>query len=144
LDSLPNSVIELSQNGHGQGAAAYVPPAVQLSSPSAEAAAATPRIGGGTDNTAHTQQNSNGVSPGAMAVHLVTPEVLDGTSHLSQGAADTKGNITAALLNYRTYVLAAAYAISFGVELAVNNILVKYLFEHFDLELAIAGALGKS
>eukprot|EP00879_Flechtneria_rotunda_P019127 GHRR01020082.1.p1 GENE.GHRR01020082.1~~GHRR01020082.1.p1 ORF type:complete len:366 (+),score=106.30 GHRR01020082.1:164-1261(+) len=48
----------------------------------------------------------------------------------------------AALLNYRTYVLAIAYAMCFGVELTVHNIVSLYLYSDFGLSLTTAGVLG--
>jgi nitrate/nitrite transporter NarK len=45
--------------------------------------------------------------------------------------------------NPRTYLLAAAYAACFGVELTVANIVSLYLFNHFSLSLTAAGFLGE-
>ena len=126
---LPSHLIQLSEVDNGDGPR----PAA------AEAAAAAAGREGGT-----THQHSISVLSSGIAGGIAHPQGLAGSSHLAEGAADPKGNITAALMNYRTYVLAATYAMSFGAELAVNNILVKYLFEHFELDLATAGALGEA
>lgn len=50
----------------------------------------------------------------------------------------------AALLNSRTYLLAAAYAACFGVELTVANIVSLYLYNQFHLTLTTAGIVGES
>jgi nitrate/nitrite transporter NarK len=46
------------------------------------------------------------------------------------------------LLNYRVYVLSLAYALCFGVELTMNNVIALYLFNHFGLSLTASGFLG--
>jgi hypothetical protein len=50
--------------------------------------------------------------------------------------------VPAAALNYRTYVMALAYALSFGVELTVDNIITAYFFDQFDLGLSAAGLVA--
>jgi NNP family nitrate/nitrite transporter-like MFS transporter len=47
-----------------------------------------------------------------------------------------------AALNYRTYVLALAYALSFGVELTVDNVITYYFFDQFDLGLTASGLVA--
>jgi len=47
-----------------------------------------------------------------------------------------------AVTNYRMWCLVATYGFCFGVELTVNNIIVSYLFDQFDLDLNVAGVLG--
>jgi len=44
--------------------------------------------------------------------------------------------------NYRLWVLTLTYGYCFGVELTMNNIVVQYFFDQFDLDLTIAGLLG--
>lgn len=48
----------------------------------------------------------------------------------------------AGVLNYRTWLLTAAYGFSFGVELTMNNIAASYFFDQFDLNLQISGILA--
>lgn len=47
-----------------------------------------------------------------------------------------------AVCNYRMWVLVVSYGLCFGVELTMNNIIVSYLFDQFDLPLTTAGLLG--
>eukprot|EP00959_Pyramimonas_sp_CCMP1952_P288432 6031438-Pyramimonas_sp.AAC.1 len=47
-----------------------------------------------------------------------------------------------AIMNYRMWVLVASYGMCFGVELTMNNIIVTYLFDQFNLGLTTAGLLG--
>eukprot|EP01025_Chloroclados_australasicus_P031183 TRINITY_DN314_c0_g3_i1.p1 TRINITY_DN314_c0_g3~~TRINITY_DN314_c0_g3_i1.p1 ORF type:complete len:507 (-),score=48.08 TRINITY_DN314_c0_g3_i1:209-1729(-) len=47
-----------------------------------------------------------------------------------------------AITNYRTWCLVATYGFCFGVELTMNNIIVQYFFDQFDLSLNVAGVLG--
>ncbi|KAF8054878.1 NRT2.2 [Scenedesmus sp. PABB004] len=47
-----------------------------------------------------------------------------------------------AAANYRTYGLALAYALCFGVELTTHNVATLYLYQHFGLSLTSAGLLG--
>jgi len=44
--------------------------------------------------------------------------------------------------NYRMWCMVATYGFCFGVELTMNNIIAPYLFDQFNLNLEIAGALG--
>jgi NNP family nitrate/nitrite transporter-like MFS transporter len=44
--------------------------------------------------------------------------------------------------NPRPYLLAAAYAACFGVEITIANIVSLYLFNQFHLSLTAAGLLG--
>ncbi|GFH26803.1 nitrate/nitrite transporter [Haematococcus lacustris] len=64
----------------------------------------------------------------------------------SGAMATAKGNVWATLkcgmLNYRTIVLALTYGYSFGVELTVDNIIVAYLYDQFQMNLTTAGGLG--
>lgn len=50
--------------------------------------------------------------------------------------------VPAAALNYRTYLLAIAYAMSFGVELTVHNVITSYFFDHFGLGFTAAGLVS--
>lgn len=47
------------------------------------------------------------------------------------------------LLNYRTYMMALAYALCFGVELTTDNVIAFYMYSHFGLTLTTSGILGK-
>lgn len=44
--------------------------------------------------------------------------------------------------NYRMWCLTVAYGFCFGVELTMNNVAAPYFFDHFGLNLRIAGILG--
>ncbi|QDZ18656.1 MFS general substrate transporter [Chloropicon primus] len=44
--------------------------------------------------------------------------------------------------NYRMWCMVLTYGQCFGVELTMNNIISPYLFDQFDLNIEIAGALG--
>lgn len=48
----------------------------------------------------------------------------------------------AALLNYRTWALTAVYAVTFGVEIAVDNVLSKYYQNHFKLSQTVGGGIA--
>ncbi|GMH43690.1 hypothetical protein BSKO_11612 [Bryopsis sp. KO-2023] len=50
--------------------------------------------------------------------------------------------VVVAMKNYRTWLLFVAYGCCFGVELTMENIIVGYMFDHFNLSLNTAGALG--
>lgn len=47
-----------------------------------------------------------------------------------------------AVSNYRTWILSLTYGYCFGVELTVDNTIVSYLYDQFNLNLTVAGALG--
>eukprot|EP00210_Caulerpa_lentillifera_P009502 g9062.t1 len=44
--------------------------------------------------------------------------------------------------NYRMWILTLTYGYCFGVELTMNNIIVQYFFDQFDVPLTTAGVLG--
>ncbi len=46
------------------------------------------------------------------------------------------------VFNYRTYLMAIAYAMSFGVELTATNVLTTYFFDQFGLGLTTAGLVS--
>ena len=46
--------------------------------------------------------------------------------------------------NYRMWVLVVLYAFCFGIELTMNEIAASYFFDHFDLDLKVAGAIASS
>ncbi len=43
------------------------------------------------------------------------------------------------LFHYHAWLLALMYGISFGVELTVDNVIVQYLYDHFDVNLTVRG-----
>ena len=45
---------------------------------------------------------------------------------------------------YRTWILAITYGYSFGVELTVDNIIVSYLYDQFNMSLITAGEPGSA
>ncbi|CAG9466329.1 unnamed protein product [Pedinophyceae sp. YPF-701] len=55
---------------------------------------------------------------------------------------DSKKTFIAACANYRTWCLVIIYAGCFGIELTMNNVVVSYFVDHFDMQLTIAGLLG--
>jgi len=55
---------------------------------------------------------------------------------------DGKKSFLNAVINYRMWVMVILYGLCFGVELTMNNIIVAYLYDQFDLPLRIAGILG--
>jgi len=90
--------------------------------------------------------------PGTMhlivgtAILLFSQDLPDGQYHelKKKGTLETNGAASAknGMLNYRTWMLTILYGLCFGVELTMNNIIVAYLFDQFDLPLRIAGILG--
>ena len=48
----------------------------------------------------------------------------------------------AAILNYRTWILTAVYGATFGVEIAVDNVLSKYFQNHFSLSQTLGGGIA--
>lgn len=53
-------------------------------------------------------------------------------------------NGTLAAMNYRTWILALVYAFNFGVELTLDNIIVQYMYDQFNMSVALAGIAGAS
>ena len=53
-----------------------------------------------------------------------------------------KGTFTAALKDYRTWILALAYAACFGIEITVDNVAAIYFMDNFQATLIMAGALA--
>jgi NNP family nitrate/nitrite transporter-like MFS transporter len=46
------------------------------------------------------------------------------------------------VMNYRMWVLTFCYGFCFGVELTMNNIVVNYFFDYFDMDIVTAGICG--
>jgi MFS transporter, NNP family, nitrate/nitrite transporter len=53
-----------------------------------------------------------------------------------------KGSFLIAMKDYRTWVLALAYAACFGIEITVDNVAATYFVDHFDATIIVAGALA--
>jgi MFS transporter, NNP family, nitrate/nitrite transporter len=93
--------------------------------------------------------------PGAIYILCGTASLLFGQDHASgkdyrdlkkDGTIKAKGAVWPVLKcglgNYRAWILALTYGYSFGVELTVDNMIVEYLFDEFNLNITTAGALG--
>ena len=62
-------------------------------------------------------------------------------------ARSVKGDVgwpawRAAIFNYRTWILTAVYGATFGVEIAVDNVLSKYFQNHFSLSQSVGGGIA--
>ena len=53
-----------------------------------------------------------------------------------------KGTFVVALKDYRTWVLALAYAACFGIEITVDNVAATFFVDHYNATLIAAGALA--
>jgi MFS transporter, NNP family, nitrate/nitrite transporter len=53
-----------------------------------------------------------------------------------------KGSFIIALKDYRTWILAVAYAACFGIEITVDNVAATYFVDNFKATLIMAGALA--
>ena len=53
-----------------------------------------------------------------------------------------KGTFLIALKDYRTWILALAYAACFGIEITVDNVAALYFVDHYHASLIAAGALA--
>lgn len=56
--------------------------------------------------------------------------------------AKKKGTFLIALKDYRTWILAIAYAACFGIEITVDNVAATYFVDNFQSSLIMAGALA--
>jgi MFS transporter, NNP family, nitrate/nitrite transporter len=56
--------------------------------------------------------------------------------------AKKKGTFMIALKDYRTWVLAFAYAACFGIEITVDNVAATYFVDNFKTSIILAGALA--
>lgn len=54
----------------------------------------------------------------------------------------TKGTFVAAMKDYRTWVLALAYACCFGIEITVDNVAAIFFVDNFNASMVMAGALA--
>jgi NNP family nitrate/nitrite transporter-like MFS transporter len=57
-------------------------------------------------------------------------------------AVKTKGTLTLAMKDPRTWALFLAYGACFGIEITFDNLAALYFFENFDTTLAVAGILA--
>jgi len=93
--------------------------------------------------------------PGALhlfmgaAVMLLGQDMPDGRTEAVRVAdgRSVKGDVgwpawRAAVLNYRTWILTLVYAVTFGVEIAVDNVLSKYFQNHFSLTQTVGGGIA--
>lgn len=55
---------------------------------------------------------------------------------------EQKGTFLVALKDYRTWILALAYAASFGIEITVDNVAATFFTDKFGVTLVVAGALA--
>jgi NNP family nitrate/nitrite transporter-like MFS transporter len=53
-----------------------------------------------------------------------------------------KGTFLIALKDYRTWILAIAYAACFGIEITVDNVAATYFVDNFKVSIIMAGALA--
>lgn len=60
----------------------------------------------------------------------------------SISTAKKSGSFLLACRDYRTWVLAIAYAACFGIEITVDNVAALYFVDHFNATLIVAGALA--
>lgn len=56
----------------------------------------------------------------------------------------TKGSFMAAMKDYRTWILALAYAACFGIEITIDNVAAIYFVDNFKTSVIIAGALAST
>jgi len=54
----------------------------------------------------------------------------------------TKGTFVAAMKDYRTWILALAYACCFGIEITVDNVAAIFFVDNFNASMVMAGALA--
>jgi len=59
-----------------------------------------------------------------------------------QSKEKKKGTFVVALKDYRTWILAMAYAACFGIEITVDNVAATYFVDNFKATLIMAGALA--
>jgi NNP family nitrate/nitrite transporter-like MFS transporter len=59
-----------------------------------------------------------------------------------QAKTKKKGTFLLALKDYRTWILAIAYAACFGIEITVDNVAATYFVDNFKATLIMAGALA--
>lgn len=84
---------------------------------------------------------------GGMAVMFLGQDLPDGNYKLmhTSGALEKKSAFQVNMIgmkNYRMWCMVATYGFCFGVELTMNNIVASYLYDQFDVDLAIAGVLA--
>lgn len=91
--------------------------------------------------------------PGIMQI-LVSLLILTSTQDLPDGSFSDlikKGTLKVvssrrswivAMKNYRVWLSAFSYALSFGVELSIDNISTSYFFDNYNVPYQVAGVLG--
>ncbi|MDH7604386.1 MAG: NarK family nitrate/nitrite MFS transporter [Melioribacter sp.] len=55
---------------------------------------------------------------------------------------NSKGKLNKAITDYRTWLLAMAYAASFGIEITFDNVAAIYFVDYFKADIVFAGALA--
>lgn len=73
---------------------------------------------------------------------LLCPALIIHTVSLHPAQGNALATLRCAFTNYRAWVLLLTYGYSFGVELTVDNIIVQYLYDQFEMDHVTAGGLG--
>ena len=93
------------------------------------------------------------IFPGILQL-LVSLLILTSTQDLPDGSfadliqkgamkkVSTSRTWLTAMKNYRVWLSAFSYGLTFGVELALDNISTSYFFDHFSVNYTLAGVLG--
>jgi MFS transporter, NNP family, nitrate/nitrite transporter len=80
----------------------------------------------------------------AFVYYRYTKDTPQGNYNEIKQTAKTKkkGTFIIALKDYRTWILAIAYAACFGIEITVDNVAATYFVDNFQTSLIMAGALA--